>query len=1171
MTFIECWGWLKFNPCIDKTMDRLYSHGVSRCTIIQCYFVVVLVTLFPLGVYADILSVPGTNTGPGTHWYRAWVKVPDKWSDLSGRPLWYESVTLQVNELPGAHEVFINDQRVGGAGSFAPDYKDGFETFSRYKVPPGSLKKGMYNVITIRNFMPEGEGGFRGPAPIIAGYFLEAKLTGEWEIFRGEKPAWTREALAEKPGHAVYDEFAEASSVLKRPDALFSGARLTPEESLKTFTVNDPNFELELLLSEPQIAQPLQMSFDARGRLWLVEYRQYPYPAGLNVISRDRFYRSIYHRMPDPPPHHVRGSDRVSIHEDTDGDGQFDAHKVFVDGLNMVTAVAPGGDGVWMLNGPYLLFWPDKDQDDVPDGNPEVRLSGFGMQDTHSLVNSLRWGPDGWLYACHGSTISSQISGHVGETAYIEGPAVWRYHPKTRRFEFFGIGGGNLFSLEFDSAGQVFSGYNGGNTRGFHFRQGAYYTKGARGKYGPAANPYAFGQLEPMAHTSVPRFTHSFVIYESAVLSAEYHQNLFCIDPLHRRVVRAVREQHGSTFRTRDVGFTLECSDPAFRPVDIKVGQDGALYIADFYEYYIAHGQHFQGQIDPSSGRVYRLRPKNRNAHNPENLGTASPDRLFEMLSHSDRWHREMALRMIAERKVGGRDAITNLVTEEGSLYALWAMYQRGWLDVDSMDNWMAHEQPEVRAWTLQLAAESGRIHPQIMSKLVNHPPLTAVEAVQWASVIQRLGAEQARPLVATMLRAESSYMDDPHVPHMLWWAIEKHVAADPEAMVDAVLSGSAPPQILEKLARRLIADGQLREAEACVRLFDGARGIEAKDAVKRGMVIEVRARPELYLPTEVLEILKDEAWIGDMIALRKGEPEAVERALALLENKMGTDAQRAQVMEQLSKLQHVGARDRMIMLAYDEKESLSLRKAAVTALGEYTDSETGHSFLERVPEDIGEVTKLMLMSRSDFAWPWLKMAHLNLTPAAVFSELEAEVLSAHGNKKLDAMVQPRVVSSPSVDAPAEVARLIEIVNRVPGNPYKGRNIYRNMCGTCHQLFQMGGDIGPNLTGYPREDLSLLLFHVVDPSAEIREGYGVYLVKTDDQRIRYGFVEDEDAGGLVLVDMEGQRHRILREQVAEQRLLPYSLMPQGLLQALPDQSLRDLVAYLRAGQPMVKD
>src|SRR5690606_14090151 len=151
-----------------------------------------------------------------------------------------------------------------------------------------------------------------------------------------------------------------------------------------------------------------------------------------------------------PPPNHFPGKDRISIHEDTNGDGRFDAHRVFVEGLSIVASCARGRGGVWGLNPPYLLFYPDRDDDDVPDGDPVVHLAGFGLEDTHSVVNSLRFGPDGWLYAAQGSTVSARVTrpGRDDEPMHSAGQLMWRYHPESRRYEVFAEGGGNAFCVE---------------------------------------------------------------------------------------------------------------------------------------------------------------------------------------------------------------------------------------------------------------------------------------------------------------------------------------------------------------------------------------------------------------------------------------------------------------------------------------------------------------------------------------------------------------------------------------------------------------------------------------------------------------------------------------------------------------------------------------------------
>ncbi|MFO0925300.1 MAG: hypothetical protein U0905_22800 [Pirellulales bacterium] len=171
---------------------------------------------------------------------------------------------------------------------------------------------------------------------------------------------------------------------------------LSPQEAVRHFQT-PADLEVQLVVGDPDIA-PLFMTWDERGRMWLAEYRQYPEPAGLTMVSRDAFLRSVYDKVPPPPPNHFVGKDRISIHEDTNGDGIYDVHKTFVEGLSLASSVAVGRGGVYVTNPPYLLFYPDADRNDVPDGRSRSaprrirhRRLAFGHQ-------PLRFGPDGWLY-----------------------------------------------------------------------------------------------------------------------------------------------------------------------------------------------------------------------------------------------------------------------------------------------------------------------------------------------------------------------------------------------------------------------------------------------------------------------------------------------------------------------------------------------------------------------------------------------------------------------------------------------------------------------------------------------------------------------------------------------------------------------------------------------------
>src|SRR5262249_2699545 len=220
-----------------------------------------------------------------------------------------------------------------------------------------------------------------------------------------------------------------------------SGQGYAPDFAGKKMTVPD-GFEVTLVAAEPLVRQPVCIEFADRGRFGVVQYLQYPNPAGLKRLKVDRYSRTVYDRVPEPPPKGPKGADRITILEDIDGSGLARRAKDFVKDLNLASGIAFGHGGVFVLQAPYLLFYPKREGKDVPDRDPRVLLKGFGMQDAHAVANSLTWGPDGWLYGCQGSTVTSEIDG----IAFEQG--VWRYHPITHKFELFCDGGGNSWGLD---------------------------------------------------------------------------------------------------------------------------------------------------------------------------------------------------------------------------------------------------------------------------------------------------------------------------------------------------------------------------------------------------------------------------------------------------------------------------------------------------------------------------------------------------------------------------------------------------------------------------------------------------------------------------------------------------------------------------------------------------
>jgi putative heme-binding domain-containing protein len=1126
----------------------------------------------------------------GFAWYRCFVKVPESWRGTDLQVAFYQ--------LSNSIEVFWNGEKIGAAGVMPPDFRAAYGTNVRYTIPARKVVVGQASSLAIRVYDQGGRGGFKTVAPAIVQGNDAILLEGNWQFRTGDELAWAKSDATNVADGVVFDAVVDFATITAK--AGVPAGPLSPKDALATMVVPD-DLEIEQVLAEPEVGQPLSISFDERGRMWVVQYLQYPDPAGLTVISRDKFWRVVYDKVPPPPPNHFKGRDKITIHEDSDGDGVFDKHKTFVDGLNIATACARGRGGVWVMNPPYLLFYPDKNNDDVPDGDPVVHLEGFGMEDTHSVASSLTWGPDGWLYASQGSTVSGNIvrPGLDKQPVHSMGQLIWRYHPETRRYEIFAEGGGNAFGVAIDSKGRVYSGHNGGDTRGFHYVQGGYFQKGFN-KHGPLSNPYTFGYFNWMKHHAVPRFSHTFVIYEGNTLPEPYRGRLFGVVPLLSHVVMSDVSPDGSTYQTKDVGHAVTTKDTYFRPVDIKVGPDGALYVADFYEERIAHLVHHDGQIDPSTGRIYRVKAKTGVAvaesatprpglrglspSHPFDLSKLSTKELVDVLRHENKWFRHSSLRLIGDRKDKSIvPLLKDLIDESDGQFALeclWALNLTGGFEDTVAAKTIQHNDPHVRLWTVRLLCDERKVSPRVATLLaqmaVAEPNVQARN--QLACSAKRLPAEQCLPIVRNLL-THSEDSSDVHLPLLLWWAIESKCESDRDPvlkMFDDSTIWNLPvvqSHIEERLMRRFAAAGSQADLAACARLLQLAPGEGHVKQLMTGFEKAYAGRALAGLPDELAEALAQHAGKSVVLGLRQGQADAVEAALKVIGDGKADKTEQLQYIQILGEVNQPSCVPVLLQVVSRGGDD-SLRGAALTSLQKYDDPRIPATVIDAYPkfnDDLKSVAQTLLASRASSTIQFLDAIDAGkIDPKSVPPEV-VQKFTLHRDDRIGSLVAKHwgeLKPATSEELEREVGRLAGIIRSSAGSPAAGKKIFMNQCGKCHKLFDQGGQIGPDLTSYKRDDVESLLLHVVNPSAEIREGFENFLIATTDGRTLSGFLADQTNRLVILRGQDGQNITIPRDEIDEMVVTKASLMPEGQLKQYNDQQLRDLFAYLRSSQPL---
>lgn len=950
-------------------------------------------------------------------------------------------------------------------------------------------------------------------------------------------------------------------------------------------------FTATLFAAEPEVQNPVAINWDAKGRLWIAENFTY-------AERTQRFDLSL--------------RDRVVIFDDRDGDGKADSRTVFTEEVQMLTGLCVGHGGVWLMCPPQLLFVPDANGDDKPDGPPQVVLDGFTVarENYHNFANGLKWGPDGWLYGRVGHSCPGRV-GAPGtpdeKRAPLEG-AMWRYHPERKIFEALNSGTTNPWGHDWDRHGELFF-INTVIGHLWHGITGAHYVS----PFSLSPNPHLYTHIDQHAdhyhfdtgagwmasrdgasndlgggHAHI-----GMVIYQGDNWPARYRDKLFTVNMHGRRLNTERLEHSGSGYIGKHEPDFMTATDPWFRGIDLSTGPDGGVYLIDWSDTGECH--EYTG-VHRESGRIYKITHRDGKSFGTPaaDLSRLDADALAGLHRHANEWQVRESRRLLHERHIVGEDltqAIKALHTQLAEkddvlrLRAMWTLHCLGALDDSSLRPLLKDGSEHLRTWAIRLLTDSWPLdqrdgtrpaRPEVEPAPALLTEFTRIAAedesglvrLALASTLQRLPVSR-RSALAQALASRPEDASDHNLPAMLWFALIPVADADTTALLP-LAETTAWPDLRRYITRRLAED------------------ISTKPQPLDALLTFAAKQPEAFAK-EVLQGMS-EALAG----WRKAPKPAAWDAFAA----SPSAASHTAPIRELSALFGDGrALDEVKRIALDDKAELPAREAALKTLIEarpddlraiceqlievrhlnalaarglalFDDPAIGVKLATNYKRFSIEARKAVidtLVSRPTFAKALLDRVEPTKIPRTDLTAFHARQIRAFNDEALTAKLtevwgEVRDTGGDKSKLTAEWKAKLTPDALAKADLNQGRSLYQ-LCAACHKLYGEGGAIGPDLTGSGRANLDYLLENILDPSGVVSPDYRMSIATMKDGRVLTGVVSAQNERTLTLRTLT-ESLTLDRADVAKQEVSPVSMMPEGLLQALTSEQARDLIAYL---------
>ncbi len=963
------------------------------------------------------------------------------------------------------------------------------------------------------------------------------------------------------------------------------------QHQLERFEVAE-GFEIELFAAEPMVTKPIQMNWDAKGRLWVVSSTVYP------------------HLRPGEEP-----NDKIFVLEDTNGDGRADKSTVFAEGLITPTGILPGDGGVYVANSTEILHLKDNNGDGKAD-QKRVVLTGFGTGDTHHLIHTFRWGPDGLIYFNQSIYIYSHVETPFG-TKRLHGGGVWQFNPATMELKVFARGLINPWGLQFDPWGNMFL-TDGAGHEGIN-----YGFEGATFLSAPGAEKIVRG-LNP----GQPKHSGLDIISGDHFPSA-WQGRLVTNDFRANRINSFKLEDQGSGFASLPSDDLLWTDHIAFRPVDILMGPDGALYVADWYNPIIQHGEvdFHDPRRDQQHGRIWRIRTRGKELLTPWKLAEKDVHGLLEALKSNEDWVRVQAKQLLKEKDkvevlqsletwVKGFDN-TSPKTDHYLIEALWVHQLIGQPNLELLNKVITSGEPKARAAAFRILG-AGSWKWEEVKGLLSAGVKDPNAQVRKAATIALSKFQEA---AAAKMALETLDMGlDEFSLFALWFTLKElesywlpALKEDPNFFGDDSSMAFAVKEVRDRKGADLILS-LLKEGKIPEEYLNDTQATLAK--IAGGQTLKTIWEMALEKPTTAapwISILLDAA--QNRGVKPKGELKKIHHFFGhedsgtsnmaiqlaghwqmnelnqvlmkqILEAEPGEHSQQL-ALEALARLEDPKSREMLAMLT-SEKHPIDIRVHATALLARHQGQKASLlalDLLNSAPSVANASQLFQAMMRNEetittFASD-LMQGGIPEAMAKLGRQSMDRYVPWYRRGDPDVMQLKKALEASGGVLPPEkmpqklnnqqLASLVQEV-RTSADAIAGESIYRRnslICQNCHALGGAGGQLGPDLsslgTSSPIDEIILSL---LEPAESIKEGYELQRITKQDGGTVMGYLVKDGADELVIRNAAGQEVTIAKAQVSEHDNVSGSLMPPGLTSSLERQEFVDLIGFLsKLGKP----